>query len=109
MPPFASIRKMSETLNWRLTRTRREPSAETAGWLREVAGSGGVVLALDRSLGMLRRAPADVPRFQTDAARLPLADANADVVVLVAMATVPGLRRLEPAGRPGLRGLRDDV
>jgi SAM-dependent methyltransferase len=50
--------------------------------LREVAGSGGVVLALDRSLGMLRRGPADVPRVQADAARLPLADASADVVVL---------------------------
>jgi ubiquinone/menaquinone biosynthesis C-methylase UbiE len=50
--------------------------------LHGVAGSEGVVLALDRSLGMLRRAPADVPRIQADAARLPLADASADVVVL---------------------------
>jgi SAM-dependent methyltransferase len=50
--------------------------------LREVTGSDGMVLALDRSIGMLRRAPADVPRFQADAARLPLADASADVVVL---------------------------
>jgi SAM-dependent methyltransferase len=50
--------------------------------LHGVAGSGGVVLALDRSLGMLRRAPADVPRIQADAARLPLADGSADVVVL---------------------------
>jgi SAM-dependent methyltransferase len=50
--------------------------------LREVAGSEGVVLAMDRSLGMLRRAPAEVPRIQADAARLPLAGASADVVVL---------------------------
>jgi ubiquinone/menaquinone biosynthesis C-methylase UbiE len=50
--------------------------------LRGVAGPDGVVLALDRSLGMLRRGPADVPRFQADAARLPLAHASADVVVL---------------------------
>jgi ubiquinone/menaquinone biosynthesis C-methylase UbiE len=47
-----------------------------------VAGSEGVVLALDRSLGMLRRAPADVPRIQADAARLPLMDGSAVVVVL---------------------------
>ena len=50
--------------------------------LQRVAGPDGVVLALDRSLGMLRRAPADVPRIQADAARLPLADTSADVVVL---------------------------
>ena len=50
--------------------------------LREVAGSEGLVLALDRSLGMLRRSPTDVPRIQADAARLPLADSSADVVVL---------------------------
>jgi ubiquinone/menaquinone biosynthesis C-methylase UbiE len=50
--------------------------------LRATAGSDGVVLALDRSLGMLRRASADVPRIQADAARLPLADGSADVVVM---------------------------
>lgn len=50
--------------------------------LQGVAGPEGVVLALDRSLGMLRRAPAVVPRVQADAARLPLADFSADVVVL---------------------------
>ena len=49
--------------------------------LRGVAGPDGVVLAMDRSLGMLRRATADVPRVQADAARLPLADGSADVVV----------------------------
>ena len=50
--------------------------------LRDVAGPDGMVLALDRSMGMLRRAPADVPRIQADAARLPIADVSADVVVL---------------------------
>lgn len=50
--------------------------------LRELVGRGGLVLALDRSHGMLRRAPADVPRLQADAAHLPLADATADVLVL---------------------------
>jgi demethylmenaquinone methyltransferase/2-methoxy-6-polyprenyl-1,4-benzoquinol methylase len=50
--------------------------------LRAVAGPDGVVLAMDRSLGMLRRATRDVPRIQADAARLPLADGNTDVVVL---------------------------
>jgi ubiquinone/menaquinone biosynthesis C-methylase UbiE len=50
--------------------------------LRELAGSDGLVLALDRSLGMLRRAPTDVVRVQGDAARLPLADGSADVAVL---------------------------
>jgi SAM-dependent methyltransferase len=50
--------------------------------LRAVAGPDGVVLALDRSRGMLRRASADVARIQADAARLPLADSSADVVVM---------------------------
>jgi SAM-dependent methyltransferase len=50
--------------------------------LRQAAGPDGIVVALDRSMGMLRRGPADVPRIQADAARLPLAHASADVVVL---------------------------
>lgn len=50
--------------------------------LRGVAGPGGTLIALDRSRGMLSRAPAEVPRVQADAARLPLADCSADVVVL---------------------------
>jgi ubiquinone/menaquinone biosynthesis C-methylase UbiE len=50
--------------------------------LRAAAGPDGAVLALDRSFGMLRRASADVPRIQADAALLPLADSSADVVVM---------------------------
>jgi ubiquinone/menaquinone biosynthesis C-methylase UbiE len=50
--------------------------------LGKVAGTDGLVVALDRSLGMLRRAPTDVVRIQGDAARLPLASDSADVVVL---------------------------
>jgi ubiquinone/menaquinone biosynthesis C-methylase UbiE len=50
--------------------------------LRGIAGPNGVVVALDRSRGMLDRAPSDLPRVQADAARLPLADACADVIVL---------------------------
>jgi ubiquinone/menaquinone biosynthesis C-methylase UbiE len=50
--------------------------------LRQLVGPDGLVVALDRSHGMLRRAPADVPRLQADAAHLPLADASAEVAVL---------------------------
>lgn len=50
--------------------------------LRASAGRGGLVVLLDRSRGMLRRAPGDVARLQADAARLPIADRAADVVVL---------------------------
>ena len=50
--------------------------------LRGLAGSGGRVIALDRSHGMLRRIPRSVPRVQADAAALPLRAASADVVVL---------------------------
>jgi SAM-dependent methyltransferase len=49
--------------------------------LRDAAGPAGRVLTLDRSLGMLRRSSPSVPRAQSDAARLPLADASVDVVV----------------------------
>jgi ubiquinone/menaquinone biosynthesis C-methylase UbiE len=49
--------------------------------LDELTGPDGRVIALDRSLGMLRRAPLDLVRVQADAARLPLADAGAHVVV----------------------------
>ena len=49
--------------------------------LREFVGPDGLVVALDRSGGMLRRAPQDLPRVQADAVRLPLADASADLVV----------------------------
>lgn len=49
--------------------------------LLEVAGPGGRVLAMDRSLGMLRRAPSSARRVQSDAMQLPLADGCADVVV----------------------------
>ena len=50
--------------------------------LRDLVGPDGLVVALDRSHGMLRRAPHLVPRVQADAAALPLADASADIVVL---------------------------
>jgi ubiquinone/menaquinone biosynthesis C-methylase UbiE len=50
--------------------------------LRRVAGPMGIVVALDRSRGMLRRAPTDLRRVQADATRLPLAEGSADVVVL---------------------------
>ena len=50
--------------------------------LRGLAGSGGRVIALDRSQGMLRRVPGSQPRVQADAAALPLRAASADVLVL---------------------------
>lgn len=49
--------------------------------LRAFTGPDGLVVALDRSRGMLRRAPQDLPRVQADAVRLPLADASSDLVV----------------------------
>jgi ubiquinone/menaquinone biosynthesis C-methylase UbiE len=48
--------------------------------LRVLAGPEGTVLALDRSRGMLLRAPRSVPRVQADACSLPLADRAADLV-----------------------------
>jgi ubiquinone/menaquinone biosynthesis C-methylase UbiE len=50
--------------------------------LRRLVGPDGLVVAADRSLGMLRRAPAGLPRLQADATHLPLADGCADVAVL---------------------------
>jgi ubiquinone/menaquinone biosynthesis C-methylase UbiE len=76
--------------------------------LREAAGAAGRVVTLDRSLGMLRRSSPEVPRAQSDAARLPLADASADVVVaafvLFLLPDAPGAvaeaaRVLRPGGR----------
>jgi SAM-dependent methyltransferase len=49
--------------------------------LRGVAGPRGSLVALDRSLGMLRRIDGGTPRAQSDAARLPLRDRSVDVVV----------------------------
>lgn len=49
--------------------------------LRGGAGSSGRVIVLDRSHSMLTRAPTALTRVQADAARLPIADAAADVVV----------------------------
>lgn len=49
--------------------------------LVEVAGPGGSVVAVDRSLGMLRRATAGVPRAQADALTLPIRSASIDLVV----------------------------
>jgi SAM-dependent methyltransferase len=49
--------------------------------LRTLAGPDGTVLALDRSRGMLLRAPGSVPRVQADAAALPVADRAVDLIV----------------------------
>lgn len=49
--------------------------------LLEVAGPGGSVVAVDRSLGMLRRVTAEVPRAQADAVALPVRSGSVDVVV----------------------------
>jgi ubiquinone/menaquinone biosynthesis C-methylase UbiE len=57
-------------------------SGTLAPALRGLAGSGGRVIALDRSHGMLRRIPRSVPRVQADAAALPLRAASTDVLVL---------------------------
>lgn len=46
-----------------------------------VAGPGGSVVAVDRSLGMLRRATATVPRAQADAVSLPVSSGAVDVAV----------------------------
>ena len=59
------------------------------------------VLAMDLAIEMLRRAPAlDAARVQADAARLPLADASADAVVLVNALLFPDevARVLAPGG-----------
>lgn len=53
--------------------------------LRQLVGPDGLVVAADRSHGMLRRADSSLPglpRLQADAASLPLADGCADVAVL---------------------------
>lgn len=49
--------------------------------LVRLAGPGGRVVALDRSLGILRRAPSTAARVQADAMRLPLATDSVDLVV----------------------------
>lgn len=62
--------------------------------LHTLAGEGGTVLALDRSLGMLRRVPVATPRIQADAAALPLANESVDVVVLAfVLFMLPDARR----------------
>jgi SAM-dependent methyltransferase len=75
--------------------------------LRDAAGRSGRVVTLDRSLGMLRRSSPSVPRIQSDAARLPLADASVDVVVAAFVlfllpdarrAVVEAARVLRPGG-----------
>jgi SAM-dependent methyltransferase len=50
--------------------------------LQDLAGEGGMVIAVDRSLGMLQQAPVSVPRLQADAAALPLPTGSVDVVVM---------------------------
>ncbi|MFP5252997.1 MAG: class I SAM-dependent methyltransferase [Actinomycetes bacterium] len=49
--------------------------------LVRAAGAGGSVVALDRSLGMLRRVTAPVPLAQADALALPVRSGSVDVVV----------------------------
>jgi SAM-dependent methyltransferase len=75
--------------------------------LRELAGRNGLVVALDRSHGMLDRVPDVVPRVQADAARLPFGDATADVVVFgfvlfllpdARLAVLEAARVLRPGG-----------
>jgi SAM-dependent methyltransferase len=62
--------------------------------LRRLAGEGGLVVAADRSLGMLRRVPGIAPRVQADAAALPLASGSVDVVALVfVLFMLPDARR----------------
>jgi ubiquinone/menaquinone biosynthesis C-methylase UbiE len=75
--------------------------------LQRVAGPGGRVLALDRSLGMLQRAPASTPRVQADAVMLPLPAESVDILVFAFVlfmlpdaraAVVEATRVLEPGG-----------
>lgn len=75
--------------------------------LAAVAGPGGRVVVVDRSLGMLRQAPRGLPRAQADAARLPVATAVVDVAVFAfVLFLLPDARRavaeaarvLRPAG-----------
>lgn len=62
--------------------------------LSAMAGPGGLVVALDRSHGMLSRAPQQTLRVQADAARLPLADASAEVAVFAfVLFLLPDARR----------------
>ena len=51
------------------------------GGLRAAAGPAASVVALDRSLGMLRRITNPLPRAQSDAVALPLRDGSVDVLV----------------------------
>jgi ubiquinone/menaquinone biosynthesis C-methylase UbiE len=57
--------------------------------LRGLATSGGRVIALDRSHGMLRRIPPSVPRVQADAAALPLRAASAVLVLAFVLFLLP--------------------
>ncbi|MGH3356378.1 MAG: class I SAM-dependent methyltransferase [Nocardioidaceae bacterium] len=76
--------------------------------LRTLAGGRrGLLVLLDRSRGMLSRADHRLPRLQADAARLPLADATVDVVVMAFVlsllpdahrAVAEGVRVLRPTG-----------
>lgn len=61
-----------------------EVAAGTGALLPElvaVAGPGGSVVAVDRSLGMLRRVTTPVPRAQADALALPVRSAGVEVAV----------------------------
>lgn len=74
--------------------------------LVEAAGPGGSVVAVDRSLGMLRRVTAPVPRAQADAVALPVRSASVDVAVAAfVLFLVPDARRaaaeLHRVLRPG--------
>jgi ubiquinone/menaquinone biosynthesis C-methylase UbiE len=75
--------------------------------LQGLAGPGGRVLALDRSLGMLNRVPPSTVRVQADAGALPLAPRSVDVLVFAFVlfmlpsavaAVIEAARVLRPGG-----------
>jgi len=75
--------------------------------LHHLAGPGGRVLALDRSLGMLHRVPSSTVRVQADAGALPLVPRSVDVLVFAFVlfmlpdagaAVIEAARVLRPGG-----------
>lgn len=74
--------------------------------LHQIAGPRGRVLALDRSRGMLHRAPSSTPRVQADAVALPLPTGSVDVLVLAFVLFL--LPEARPAIIEAARVLRPD-